>query len=173
MVYFGLFTHVADNADDVEADTAVDTMRLGVVVDGRQQTPTFPVVDGLFWITIQTVATGLYFHDDQRTAILCHDVEIMMTGFPVAFNDGITLFLEKGRSQVFSPPAKFVVCSHLFLAVLITDLYTADLSTDGLRQFFDELDDTGILVGSCFFLDMLLEFLDQVVASLVLPFLTE
>ena len=133
MVYFGLLTYVADNADDVEADTAVDTMRLGVVVDGRQQTPTFSVVDGFLWITIQTVATGLYFHDDQRTAILCHDVEIMMTGFPVAFDDGITLFFEKGRSQVFSPPAKFVVSSHLFLAVLITDLYAADLSTDGLR----------------------------------------
>ena len=134
MVYFGLLTHVADNTDDVEADIAVDTMRLGVVVNGRQQTPTFPVVDGFLWITIQTVAAGLYFYDDQRTAILCHDVEIMMTRLPVAFNDGITLFFEKGRSQVFSPAAEFVMRSHLFLAVLIADLYAADLSTDGLRS---------------------------------------
>jgi hypothetical protein len=44
----------------------------------------------------------------------------------------------------------------LFLRVFLPDFYTADLTTDGLGQFIDELDNAGILIGSRLFLDVLL-----------------
>ena len=74
MVYFRLKAYIADDADDVEAHMTTETVRLGVVVNGRKKTPTFLVVDGFLGITIQAVATGLHFYDDQCATFLCHDV---------------------------------------------------------------------------------------------------
>ena len=61
--------------------------------------------------------------------------------------------------------------TRLLLAVLIANLHTTNLAANGLWQFVDKLDDTRILVGSRLSLDVLLQFLDEVVASLVLPLL--
>ena len=55
----------------------------------------------------------------------------------------------------------------------MANLHTTDLATDGLGQFIDELDDTRILIGGSHLLHVLLQFLDEVVASFVLPLLTQ
>ena len=78
MVYFGLLTYVADNADDVEADTAVDTMRLGVVVDGRQQTPTFPVVDGFDNLLLINMLGKRQLNNKAVDVLIC--IQLINTG---------------------------------------------------------------------------------------------
>ena len=64
----------------------------------------------------------------------------------------------------------FYLFTFLPFSVFLSDLYTADLAADGLRQFIDELDDTRIFIRCSHLLHMLLQFLDEVLTSLVLPY---
>ena len=53
-------------------------MAFDVMVDGRLEALALSVVNSFLWITKETTATGLDFDNDQRTAFLRNDIEVVV-----------------------------------------------------------------------------------------------
>ena len=69
-------THYRDN---VETDFSIYMMVFDIVVGRLLKVDDLLVVDGRFWVCIQTVASGFHFNENECMAIQCYDVQVAMS----------------------------------------------------------------------------------------------
>ena len=70
VLYVGCTIHVAYHCDDVQLDGEVDAVGLDVMIDGYAQTLQLLVVDSIFRICKETVATGLNLYKHHGSVII-------------------------------------------------------------------------------------------------------
>ena len=78
-------------------------MAFDVMVDGRLETLALSEVNGFLRIAKETVAARLYLDDDERVFILCNDVEVVVTRFPVSLQNLLAFLLQVLSGEVLAP----------------------------------------------------------------------
>ena len=99
-------------SDDIQAEFAVDTSGLDIVVDGLTQVLKFLIIDSIFWFSEHAVTAGFHLDKNQYIVICCDDIKIPMSRLPVAFQDGIALMLKIFSCQFLTPHSKLIMCCH-------------------------------------------------------------
>ncbi len=102
MFYFWSAARHSHNADDIETPGTLQMPVADVVVDGSQQVVLLLVVYCLLRTDEILAAACLHLNKDDASVLLCDDVNITMTGMPVALQDDIAFLTQVGYCDFFS-----------------------------------------------------------------------
>lgn len=97
--------HSPHDGNDIEAATHVDLAILDIVIHGQPQVLQLLVIDGKLRISQPVATTGLHLYKNKAITVLGNDIDVTMTGMPIALQNDVTFLSQINYCHLFAPNA--------------------------------------------------------------------